>query len=130
MNFRKVGEFVIKSGTSGEAATLELPPKAGGRAVKTLQYFIKVLYASSATTQVGMNVQHGPQVGWYEDLKIDIIAFTPVEEGKTLEGAIGAGGANAEVVGEVILPVLKIKDGSSAAEQKARVEVFEMRKPF
>lgn len=133
MLFRKiVGPMRISSASGGTEQTYNLPPSGGGSMVKTLQYFVKVT-STDPNVEIGMNVQHGPQVGWATTLKDDIVAYpgSPVAEGDTLAGAIGAAASNSEVVGEIIMPVVKIKEtGTPANQVSAMVEIFEMRKPF
>jgi hypothetical protein len=112
-----------------------LRPKPGGRACKTLQYMVKVIKSSGANCQVGLGVQHGPDGDVFLPLDDQIIPMTLVSGASTdalvLEGHVGQDdGSNTKVVGEWILPILKINHDSGTGDVWAVVELFEMRKPY
>lgn len=132
MNFRKIaGPMRIDTASDGNERTYRLAGRPGGRMVKSLQYMVKVLASSSSSAQVGMDVQHGPDGEVYESLKVNIVAYEGFSSTPNLAtGAIGASGTNAEIVGEWILPVIKIQHSSQSQAEWAMVEVYEMRKPF
>lgn len=93
---------------------------------------VKVFQSAGNQTEIGMDVEHGPDGGVYTTLKSGIISNVAISATPTLlVGSIGAASSNSEVVGEWILPVLRIKKTDAGSGQKwALVEVYEMRKPF
>lgn len=131
MFMRKIYSGRIDSDGSGNPLTYKLTGRPGGRMVKVVQYMVKVLQSSGTGTQVGMDVQHGPDGDIYKDLKFNVIPFTSAATPPILlEGSVGNVNANNEVIGEWILPILKIQEATQSGARWANVEVWEMRKPF
>lgn len=127
MLFKKIaGPVRIDSGANGAEKVYQLKARPGGSMAKTVHYFIKVYQSTGANTMIGLDVTHGPDGSLFTLLKANTVAWTAV--GTTpvvIEGSI-----TTEVVGEYILPIIKIKDSGAAAAQFALVEVFETRKPW
>ena len=133
MFFRKIaGPMRIDSESDGSEKTYRLKGRPGGRTTKVLQYMIKVYQSSGDDAEVSLDVEQGPDGEVYGFLKANLIAYTAVEPTpKLLTGAVGAASANNEVIGEWILPIVKVQKGiGGTGSQFAVVEVWEMRKPF
>ena len=100
--------------------------------VASLQYMVKVLQSADTDTEVGVDVDHGPDGEIYRILKSNIIPYESAGPAPVLlVGGIGKLDSNAEIIGEWILPILKIQKSSGGSGAKwAVVEFYEMRKPF
>ena len=135
MQFKRIfGPTRIDTRAAGARQIYRLKGQPGGRLVKTLQYMIKVYQTGDATeTQVGLEVEQGPDGEIYAPL-FDVIPLAPVNattQAVLMVNAVGAPDSNDQVIGEWILPVVKIEKTSGGTGEKwAVVEVFEMRKAF
>jgi hypothetical protein len=94
---------------------------------------VKVLQSGDQTeTQVGMDVEHGPDGSIFGPLLNDVVAYKTIAAVPDLAiGAVGKAENNSEAIGEYTRGVLKVrKTGTGAGAKWAVVEVWEQRKPF
>lgn len=129
MEFRKItGPLTISSGTDGSEKEYPLGVFGGGRLVKGVNYMVKVLAASSTTNvRIGLVLKHGP------DGTCSVTHSTPISAGNpgTAFPALLSGDSDTtKMLGEVLMPILKIADSAITTQMTATVEVYEMRKPF
>ena len=123
-----VGPILVASDGNGDPQSFKLPPIKGGSLAKTFQLWIKIT-STSNSPELRVELQHGPQVGWYDSLANPLFTYTAVSEGSVLEGAVGAAGLNSEVLGEVLQVDLLCQD-SSTQTATAMIEVYYILRPF
>ena len=129
MEFRKlVGPLTITSTSDGQEKEYPLGAWGRGRMVKGVNYMVKVLAASSTTNvRIGLVLRHGP------DGTVSVIHSSPISSGNpgaTFPALLSGDADSTKMIGESLMPVLKIADSASTNEMSATVEVYEMRKPF
>lgn len=129
MEFRKIaGPLTISSGADGSEKEYPLGAFPGGRRVKVANYMVKVLAASSTTNvRIGVVLKHGP------DGTVSVTHSTPISSGNpgaTFPALLSGDADSSKIIGEVLMPVVKIADSATTNPMSATVEVFEVRKPF
>ena len=126
MQFKKIfGPARIDSQNNGAEQTIKLSPVAGGSLIKNVQYMCKVASASGANVRITIELWHGP------DGLASVLHSTPINAADPSSSGLLVGDCDtSKMIGEFLLPVIKIKDSALTTAQWAIVEIFEMRKPF
>ncbi|MFZ5478768.1 MAG: hypothetical protein ACOZNI_18495 [Myxococcota bacterium] len=127
MLFKKIFEGRVFSASNGTAAQVKLPVTNGGRNCKVVQYMVKTVQTSGSAARITVELWHGPDGTTFVQL-----GTTPIntqDPGTSLPSVL-AGDTGSSVVGEYLLPIVKVTDGVASNQQWAYIEVYEMRKPF
>ena len=126
MDYRKVfGPMRISSTSAGAPQERKLPPRPGGRIVKSLQIMIVVTEKSGDNARIGARLDQGPTSQIFVTHSTPIASST--DPGNT--PALVVGDAGPAIIGEWTQIVLTA-DSSDANQQWLDIEVYEMRKPF
>lgn len=128
MQFRLIFDGRIDSLAGGAEATIRLAPSSGGRMCRVAQYMVKVVQSDgSDNIRITVALEHGP------DGVVSGLHSTPIpaqNPGTTVPALLIGDADVSKVIGEYLHVLLKIKHATAAAPVWARVQVFEMRKPF
>ena len=126
--FNKVFEGRIDSLAGGPEATVKIRPRGGGRMARVAQYMVKVIQSDgSDNIRLTLALEHSP------DGQFSVAHSTPISAANPGTGipALLVGDADStKILGEYLHPILKIKHATTAGAVWARVDVYEMRKPF
>lgn len=121
-SFEKIaGPMRLDSGVNGADKDYPLPPRAGGRNVKSLMYMVKVI-AGASNAKVGFRVAHSA------DGSVTATHTTVASATISTPPAMMTFDAGSAVLGEFIHPIPVV--GGTATTDYVVVEIYEMRKPF
>ena len=128
MTFKKIFTGRLDSGSTGQETTYVMPPSSGGRSCKVVQFMVKVLQASSTTNvRISVDLYQSPD-GTVSTLHST--AISSGDPGATFPSLLTGDCDTSKIVGEVLIPRIRIKDSATTNAMSAVIELYELRKPF
>lgn len=122
MDFKKIiGPTRFDAGVGGADVEYTLPPRSGGRSVKSVSHMVKII-GGTTNAKVGFKLKHGP------DGSVSTTHTSTASATITTPPSCMAFDGGSAAVSEHIHPVVLV--GGTAATDFVVIEVFEMRKPF
>lgn len=124
MQFKKIAAHYRVECPAGGTGTAPLPPSSGGRFIKSVNYMVEILAASSTNAKLGLALNHGPNG------QVSLLHSTPITATSLTAGILLLSGdaSSGSVIGEYLHPIISVS-GTGAAEW-VLFNVYETRKPF